>query len=457
MSVAMLVVGCASETPPGPPATPGGATTPGDAVTPVQPATPTDVPPEVVERIGSQSEYCAGTGAPIVIPGSRTNATCTGALAERIFRYALCTCEGATTVASGFETRGFNSQGGQTSTAGAAVGVNTQFEQAGGLDIGGSLTVAGADGLRTIGSGIVVQGDLRTAGAYGFTGGSSVTRNAYVGGLSGVGRLTIGGDLFGASAGPFVSVAGAVDPNPVAVEAPCACGADDILDIDAIVADAAEQNHNLEAGLDPAEFSDLVGTVERELPCGRFYIDSIGGLGQLTLTVNGRTALFVAGDVESVGGLDVVLGPDGELDLFVAGNLSVVGSASLGSEEHPAATRVYVGGTNEIQLTGGNAFVANLYAPEAPVAAVGSTDIFGSVFAKEFSATGRASIRYDRAILSAGDDCDIVPPEVCLACGDCSGGTTCVEGSCVGCRTDADCCEPQVCDVNTGRCGSLLF
>ena len=58
--------------------------------------------------------------------------------------------------------------------------------------------------------------------------------------------------------------------------------------------------------------------------CGRFYLDRVGGNGKLTFQINGRTALFVGGDVNLGSGLTINLGPSGELDLFIKGGLTDV-------------------------------------------------------------------------------------------------------------------------------------
>lgn len=452
LSVLVVVsLGCASEVP-GPEQMPGSMLTPA-------PQNPAEVPAEVTERIRSRDAYCSGTGAPIVVPGPNTNATCTGALAERLFRYAVCTCENVTAAVSGFRTSAFDSRGGMPGDdeSGAAVGINTTFGHVGGLDIGGSLTVAGSEGFASIGAGLEIRGDLKTNGDYRFAGGSHIARSAWVGGLSGVGQLTIGGDLYGTSPGLFVEVAGAVDPTPVAVESPCACGDDEILDVGAVVADALDNNHNADVDLAPDALVNLIGHTERELPCGRFYLDGIGGIGSLTLRIEGRTALFIGGNVDAVGGINVELGPEGELDIFVAGSMRLVGAAQFGSPDRPAATRIYVGGEGEIALAGAGDFVGNLYAPRAPVRTVGAAEVYGSVFAKQLFAAGEVSVHYDRAIQHAGDECIIPPPEVCYECGDCAGGAACIDGACGACQNDGDCCGPLVCDPGSGRCGHLLI
>ena len=49
----------------------------------------------------------------------------------------------------------------------------------------------------------------------------------------------------------------------------------------------------------------------QELECGRLFLSRISGVGDLTLSVKGRTALFVQYDVSLSGNLTIELGPEG--------------------------------------------------------------------------------------------------------------------------------------------------
>ncbi len=142
-----------------------------------------------------------------------------------------------------------------------------------------------------------------------------------------------------------------------------------------------------------------------------------------------------------------------EIDVFVKGNLVLAGKGSFGDKSRPAATRIYVGGASDIVLVGAAGFVGNVYAPRANVTAVGYADVWGSVFANNFTSPGYAHIVYDRAILQAGQGCG-GPPATCNLCGVCPNGLACVQGKCVDCTSDKDCCSQAIC--NNGFCGPLI-
>ena len=420
-------------------------------------AIPTDATPTPSEP---REAYCSGTGPALTLP-SPSGTLCAGEVAERIFRYAVCACESFEPTGD-FRTDSFDSDGGgMTVDSGGPVGTNGSFGSSSStLDIGGTLTSAGPT-VRLTGTGSRIGGDLRAAGDVSITGSGSVARDAVVAGdFAGIGDVRVARDLHqpaGASMSG-VTVGGATVEAPVEIASPCQCG-DDVLDIDAIVAAARTDNHNADVDLAADAYADLVSTNVIELPCGRFYLDGVGGAGDLTLQVNGRTALYIGGDLRVSGSLNVELGPEGELDVFVAGTLDGTGSMSFGDPMRPAATRVYVGGSGEVSLQGGSAFVGNLYAPRAPISIAGSSDIYGSVFGRRIDSAGSLGVHYDRAILEVGEDCPDTPPPTCDTCGDCPGGYTCGEDGACGtrCESDADCCDPLTCDEPTGVCTSILI
>jgi hypothetical protein len=387
---------------------------------------------------------------------------CTAQVASQLFRYALCACDGAQ-LTGNLRTAAFDSSkgaftpGGATQT-GASVGVNQTLSAVGTLDIGGSLTVAGVGGMSFPGT-ATVRGDLRVRGPLSFFGDETVSRDVWLQDLvNGVGVLHVGGDLHQSANVPrslinAPEVRGRDLREGVQVDPPCACAPGQVLDVAAIVADGAARNHNAEVGLDPDALSNGLGTRRVELECGRLFLSRIGGVGDLTLAVKGRTALFVQYDVSLAGNLTIELGPEGALDLFIGGTVAFVGNQDFGDPSRAARIRMYVGSNRAISIAGATDFVGNLYAPQAVVSIVGNTNVYGSIFAGNLSRAGDTNIYYDSAIVREGDSCE--PPPGCKSCQDCGASAACVDGKCGGCRSDADCCQPLTC--NAGQCGVLVL
>ncbi|MFZ5891384.1 MAG: DUF7305 domain-containing protein [Myxococcota bacterium] len=409
-----------------------------------------------------QSNECTSQGPRVSLrEGSGTNGyeTCTGRVAAAQFLNALCTCADAR-LGNFLQTRGFDSsrgayQPGQADDSGASVGVNGAYVMAAGhTDVGGSLALAGADGPMLAGS-LQVRGDFRCAGDVTVTGTANIARNAWLGGgLVGLGPVTIGGVLHHQeSVLALPLTAGTALQEPVSVSKPCACEPQEQLDILGLVLAAKERNDNAAAGIRTNALAQIAAPTTLTLPCGRYFVDSVAGTGDVTLDVQGLAALFVAGSLDLSGALSVRLAPGAELDLFVAGEVQA-GRITLASKERPAAGRLYVAGTAEMSLA--SPWIGNLYAPLARVSATAPLEVWGSIFAREFVSSASTSFVYDRAVLAAGSGCATPNPPAgsCSRCGWCSGGTACVDGLCGACRVDDDCCSQSVCA--NGSCQVLI-
>jgi hypothetical protein len=407
--------------------------------------------------------FCSGSG-PIVDVGDSDAGTvtsqCTGQIAEEIFKSALCTCQDVN-LQGYLRTRGFNSaSAADAGTNGAPVGINGNYVipalavNAGFTDVGGSFAVAGSDSVAFAGD-FTVNGDFHAAGTFTLAGYAAIARDAWLGGnVTNAGYATVGGDLYitGNDVLPL-TVTGTRTKETVTVAPPCDCGS--LLDIGALVDAAATTNDNASIALSPDALHDVVGVADVTLPCGKYYLNDISGIGQIVIRVGGRVALFVEGSITAAADLEVELSPDAEIDVFIKGTLVLAGKGSFGSTSRPAATRIYVGGSDDVVLVGASGFVGNLYAPYARVTSVGYAKVWGSIFARDFQVPGYADISYDRAITQAGQNCDAPPAAGCSQCGSCTGGLACVGGTCGACSTDSDCCGQDVCQ--NGVCQGLLI
>lgn len=403
----------------------------------------------------SREEFCAGSG-PLIRVEDGEDETCTGTIATRVFRQAICTCEDLM-IQGLLKTDAFDSEMSMsTMHGGAAVGVNRNFQVAGAIDIGGSFTNSpgGESHISFVGVNNRVRGDLSTVPPLHVAGGTEVERDLIGRGAIDVqGRLQIARDLAlpsDANMTGNIVVSGTTRRTSVDIPVPCDCS--DRLDIAGIVAAGIA---TADDGFDREALSSILGPNQTiEIPCGRFDISQIQVRGGLTLRIHGRTALFIDGPLEVYGSLDVDLGETGELDIFVAGSLSILGNATFGSPSRPAAVRIYV--AENVNLAGGSELAGNLYAPNATVTPQGTYEIYGSLFVNRIHASGGLTVHYDRAILRADEECDTPPPpEGCSECDEC-GRQSCIDGECGPCQSDSDCCAPLVC-LSNGTCGPLLF
>lgn len=389
-------------------------------------------------------EFCAGEGQ-VPIPGGGSDAPCLDDLAQDTFQFAICSCTGID-IGNTLITSAFDSADGESVLAGS-VGADGDFVTTNTFDIGGSLWVGGE--TTSVNDGLVRQ-NLHTGGAAAFNF-LTAERNAFTAsGLSAVDG-TIDGDLRIPEGETFdgVEVGGEVIRGPVAIPEPCNC--DEPVPIAAIVDALAETNDNQE--LDIPFSYDEASDIDIELPCGRYFFTGIAAGNAITLRLTGRTVIALEGDLTTQNTLTVLLEPEATLDMFVDGEIVVGNTVTLGDQERPVATRVYVSGAG-VQL--GNSLVlgGNIYMPNSPIELGNSASVAGALFAQDVVIGNSATVIYDAAILDL-DGCE-PPPGGCEDCGDCGNPSpSCNDGRCGECTTDADCCGPTVC-LPDGTCGHVV-
>ncbi len=392
--------------------------------------------------------FCSGSGPVIAIPGAGT--TCTGDIGARTFLFAVCACHDVS-VSGALVTDALNSTSGVTDQNAGSIG---------------------SDGAFNTNSDLLVRGDVWAAS----TGEATAVHVAHSGTIAGSVHaganvvaeqpLTIDGDLFanGNATGPITCggtvhiPSGDTAPNTtadggivnaaVSVVPPCDCGT--LLDVPSIVSSFATANDDAVAGFTSSSLAPAPPSTVT-IPCGQYYFDSIDG-SAVSLSVAGRAAIFVNGDLHATSALSIALVGDAQLDLFVAGNLILEGGATIGSATAPAHARVYVGGTT-FTLSGNAQLGANFYAPHADVQLSSDFSMAGSLFVGSLALSGAFTIHYDESILSTSG-CAQTGGQ-CQTCHQCAGATpACKSGTCAACVTDDDCCAPLHCSA--GSCVELI-
>ncbi len=432
---------------------------------------------------------------------------CAGEIAEEVFQFALCACEGIE-AQSQLSLDAFDSTlggyaepipGGTNLFEDGNLGLNSGLQMTAKLEVLGSAYTGG--GGFAVGPSSRISKTLYAAGtATQANASTEIGRNAFVDGNV-VGRFNINGDLT-VPAGAQVSnqtenaLGGQLIRGSIPASRPCACDPGELLDIAGLTSWAANNNDNRATGaVTSTTWENGEGPNQIVLPCGRYYLSEIDHPGPLNIIAEGRTVLFVDGDMRIGGQLNLQLMPGAEIDLFVAGSLSVQASARFGDENAPSKVRTYVGGADTIALGASTVFGGNLYAPRAEVIFGASAELYGALFARRAQFSGSASVHFDRAVRSAGDSCEEPEPPMdagvadtgiadggpdagtpdlgapdtgvadqgtpdmgemmCNSCGDCPQSLGCVipegqnSGTCGACEDDLDCCAPLLCVQGT--------
>jgi hypothetical protein len=288
---------------------------------------------------------CVGGGPVIEEPGIGGEVTCTGYTAQVAFRWSLCSCSDIH-VTGGLITDAYDSRVGsyQSGNAGGGVGLNGVFTSTSTSNIDGSLWGSSSNGMQVI-AGVDVAQELHLGGPFASTGPSNIGMDSYVNGDVQGYSVDIVGDLHvpaSASVAAGVSYANLVQ-EPVNVAPPCDCESSQLIPVADIVAARASNNDNASIGLDSNVLVDPNDTVRLDLPCGRYYLDSIGGIGA-TIVAHGHVALYVGGNVNTVDELRLVVDPTSTFDIYVAGDFFATSGAHIGSPAYPLLTRIYIGG-----------------------------------------------------------------------------------------------------------------
>jgi hypothetical protein len=411
--------------------------------------------------------------------------TCAGNLAQRTFRFTLCTCEALqishpiTTDSYVVAPDGGLVTGRKNGSIGTDEGLTTLASNAH-LTVSGSVFVS--DGGVNIQGATSVDGALHAGTAVTSASGLTVGADAYC--ASDVqGNVSIAGALHApatSTVGTGVTFGSRV-VAPVSVTDPCDCTA--LVDIAGIV--RAHQGNNddgqiglvldggyADGGLSPATWATGTGPTSFTFPCGRYYLSSVNIGATTTWHIAGRTALLVDGDFVINHGFTLDLAPGSEVDLFIAGSLQVNAPTTLGNQLGSSSTRLYVGGGQDITLNSPSGFYGNLYAPYAQVTAASPTDIYGAVFSRRFLNTSPTHFHYDENVLAAGVECIAPPtdggaatdggagtdggtagtdgggttidPALCDSCNQCN-NQACISGVCSACTDSSQCCSPLVC------------
>ncbi len=362
---------------------------------------------------GSSASLVGGPGASLTGVGAQGNlapaetlqALCPSSPANAVFNNAVCVCEDFQDV-------------GQSILLESAEGSSATFAVNGKSNITGLMTL---NGSLVSYQGLFGTGQLHVR--------DSVTSN---GDVQGVGQLTVGNDLtvggdlmsVGAlSVGGTMRVAGqtnlvgysqnvaAVAPFVSVGAAPCGCDPSTFFNVKNAVANAKATNDNAAAGL---QSLDVVGKQDVTLKTGTYYFANVQSVGQTKITIEGAVALYLDGDLETVGNDQISLTPGSVLDLYVSGNVRSVGHTQIATDGAPGAFRLYVGGNDAVEVqssgqllsVGQQSIRGMIYAPEADLTFVGNTNIEGAIFARKLNGVGQFKINAASVSNPSTDFCE---------------------------------------------------
>lgn len=432
---------------------------------------------------------CDDGGPPIDVGDSVDEpAQCSGDLAERTFRWAMCSCSDVN-LNNAFLADAYDSTLGpyQPGGYGGGVGANGSFSVQTDVEITGTLWISDDAGLMVNNDAEIGQ-RLYVAGAVDVSG-TSVESDAYIIGPLGNAGLDIGGTLY---VPPDVDVGGSVtygdlqeDDNLDVGQACTECDPEDRVPIADIVDDHSDNNDNDAIGLnEDALGANNTDEVRLDLPCGNYYLSEVDRNATTTIVAHGNTALYIDGDMNLDAETSITVEPEGQLDVFVDGSIYANTEFEMGSANHPALMRMYVGGDDGIMINNRLRAGANLYAVPGGVDNNNRTEVYGSLYTGDMASNVEASFHYDRRVTTVGDECpdpddDTPDPDPNpdagdagdvgydagdagpgpgdggdVGTGDDGGGDDLCKTEGESCSATGDCCSPLECDGD-GECALL--
>lgn len=388
---------------------------------------------------------CAGGGPPIKVGDA---GTCLGQVAQTSFTWGLCSCVDAQLTAETL-IDGWNSTQGpyKTGVMGGGLGVNHVVSASSKDDIWGPLWAAASSGTAvTMSSQSTVHHDFQSGA--GVTADLACKKDAYVGGNI-VGPFDVTQTLYQPASASRQNVTyGKLVTQPVTVAPPCDCT--NKIPVGAYVAFAKTTNDDASIGLDPAILAKPNAPARIDLPCGSYYLTGFSLPGSSAIVVHGKTAIFIDGDIDTSGFLEITLDTTmaSELDVFVSGTITSSSQFKFGSPNTPALARLYIGGTSTFAMSSQMVIAGEVWVGNAPVDWTSQTDMFGAIFAGDFTATAKLNLHHDQAIDQVGSPCNPPDAGTCGSCKDC-GNQACINGTCGACTSSAQCCPPLVCQGGT--------
>lgn len=153
----------------------------------------------------------------------------------------------------------------------------------------------------------------------------------------------------------------------------------------------------------PRHCSSLALTPSMTIPGGAYRLSGLKSTGATNILIDGDVTLIVDGDLFATGKTRIRVPSGSSLVLYVDGDMLLSGGEIVNEMKIPEKVRIYGASTcREVSLSGGSAFHAAVYAPQADIRISGGTELFGAAAGKTVDIRECARVHYDEALREAG-------------------------------------------------------
>jgi hypothetical protein len=151
--------------------------------------------------------------------------------------------------------------------------------------------------------------------------------------------------------------------------------------------------------IQPLGISILGITYKYELRDGDYWVDSINISANDKILISGKARLHVRGNISMTGQSMIKIADGASLEMYVAGTAAIGGGGVMNVPGQAKNFSLYGLPTcTAINYSGNSAFTGTIYAPQATVTLVGTSDAMGAFVAKDMSLNGGMGIHYDEAL-----------------------------------------------------------
>jgi hypothetical protein len=157
----------------------------------------------------------------------------------------------------------------------------------------------------------------------------------------------------------------------------------------------------LAVALPPGQLLNALGAVTAlyVLGNGDYSLDSINMSSSDKILVTGKARLYVRGNTSMTGQSQIEIATGASLEFYSGGTANLGGGGVLNDPGFAINFAFYgLPSCTSVSYAGNSGFIGTIYAPEASVSLVGTTDVIGAVVGNTVSVSGGGGMHYDEAL-----------------------------------------------------------
>jgi len=129
-----------------------------------------------------------------------------------------------------------------------------------------------------------------------------------------------------------------------------------------------------------------------------YQIDSITLTGSKKILVNGKARIYVLGQTFVGGQAQIEIAPGASVEWYAGGPVNLGGGGVMNKGYAKNFSLVGLNTCTDIKYAGNSEFTGTIYAPQANITMIGTSDAYGAFVGKTFKINGTMDLHYDEAL-----------------------------------------------------------